>query len=56
MSSPTKFKKEVKMFTLLAIVLYTILVLFFVPLEKIGQYQTSVKKNIQKLIDKINDK
>lgn len=39
---------------LLTIAIYTVLVLFFVPLDKIGQFQTAVKKNIQKLIDRIN--
>lgn len=32
--------------------IYTAIVLFFVPLERIGKVQTSVKKHISKAIDK----
>lgn len=33
---------------------YTVVILLFVPLEKIGHAQTSVKKWVQQLKDKAN--
>lgn len=35
--------------------LYTVIVLIVVPLDKIAKWQTSVRKQWQKLIDKTKD-
>lgn len=41
------------MFTLLLVLfIYTVLVLFFIPLEKIGHYQTQVKNTVKRILDK----
>lgn len=40
--------------TLIVLAIYTVLILLFVPLDKIGQWQTSVKKWYKKLLDKAN--
>ena len=42
------------MFTLIVLAIYTVLILFFVPLDKIGRAQNQVKDTIKKLIEKIN--
>jgi len=45
------------MFTILiSIAIYTVVVLLFVPLDKIGKYQLEVKKHYKKLVDKMNSK
>jgi hypothetical protein len=35
--------------------IYTVIILFFVPLEKIGKAQTKVKDTIKKMLDKANN-
>lgn len=40
---------------LIVLTIYTIAVLFFVPLEKIGRAQTTIKTQIKKLLDKAKD-
>lgn len=40
---------------LLILAFYTILILVFVPLDKIGRAQTSVKKQLKKVLDKVNN-
>lgn len=40
---------------LLLLAIYTVLILFFVPLEKIGKAQTKVREWIKKIIDKAKD-
>lgn len=37
---------------LITLAIYSVVILFFVPLEKIGKAQTTVKKQITKWIDK----
>lgn len=37
---------------IIVLTVYTVAVLFFVPLEKIGRAQTAVKTQIKKLLDK----
>lgn len=37
---------------IVVLAIYTCIVLFFVPLERIGKVQTSVKRHISRLIDK----
>lgn len=37
---------------LVVIIIYSILILIFVPLEKIGKVQTKVREKWQKIIDK----
>lgn len=43
------------MYELIIIAIYTVAILFFVPLDKIGRAQNKVKDTIKKLIDKINN-
>lgn len=43
------------MYELIILAIYTLVILFFVPLEKIGIAQNKVKTSIKKLIDKINN-
>lgn len=38
---------------LLTLAIYSVLILFFVPLEKIGKWQTAVRKYVKKLTDKV---
>lgn len=40
---------------LIILAVYTILVLFFVPLKKIGTAQDKVKSTLNKWIDKLKD-
>lgn len=42
------------MFTLIVLVAYTILILAFVPLDKIAKAQNQVKDYIKKITDKAN--
>lgn len=42
------------LYTITVLAIYTIIILLFVPLDKIGEYQVKVKKQYKKLIDKIN--
>ncbi len=39
---------------LIVLAIYTIVVLLFVPLDKIGKWQQSVKKWYKKILDKAN--
>lgn len=41
------------MYELIIIAIYTVAILFFVPLEKIGKAQTKVKETIKNVIAKI---
>lgn len=42
------------MYELLILAIYTLVILFFVPLDKIGRAQNKVKDTIKKIIDKAN--
>ena len=42
--------------TLIILAIYTVVVLVFVPLDKIGKAQRAVKNWIKKATDKIEDK
>ena len=42
------------MFTLIVLAIYTVLVLLFVPLEKIADFQKKVKAQAEKLKNKMN--
>lgn len=37
---------------LIVLAIYSVLILIFVPLERIGRAQTAVKKHLEKLIEK----
>lgn len=39
---------------ILILVIYTVIVLLLVPLEKIGRWQTSLKNEVKKLSDRVN--
>lgn len=41
--------------TLFVLAIYTVLVLLFVPLDKIGKWQLSVKKWYKRILDKANN-
>lgn len=42
------------MFTLLVLAVYTVLILLFIPLSKIGKAQTAVKDTVKRWTDKMN--
>lgn len=41
-----------EIFVILAI--YTVAILLFVPLERIGKWQSAVRKQVKKITDKVN--
>lgn len=45
-------QRKVFMYELILLAVYTVLILWLVPLEKIGKVQTSVREKIKKLVDK----
>lgn len=40
---------------IITLAIYTVIVLFFVPLEKIGKLQTKVQVTVRKWINKLKD-
>lgn len=38
---------------LITLAIYSIVILLFVPLEKIGKWQTTVRKQVKKITDKV---
>lgn len=44
------------MYTLFILALYTVLVLLFVPLDKISKWQKNVRESFNKIVDKTEDK
>lgn len=43
------------MYELIIIAIYSVAILLFVPLEKIGHVQTKVKATVKKWLGKLND-
>lgn len=40
---------------LIVLAIYTVLILVFVPLDKIGRAQVAIKKQIKRVLDKVGD-